>query len=386
MFVPGVRRRVSHPPQALIPVGLAATAITVTLLIWASFAPSAGNDTPVVAGPDVSAINSVAYTSPGSGMDDIVVQPARAGSSAQVIASFPNDPFSRSHARGAASPHGDAIAVLWLPPLSSSSAARLSLVDIASRERIDIEGTFDYLSPVAWSADGARFTVTATAQVDGMRRTSVLEVTVATSTAVPVAVFDNAYEVAPVGYSYDGARIYTVVVDQTGSNLYAQRGEKREVVAELSPGRTAFWALSPGGARLAFVDILAAGSRTYVGRTLNLATGEITTMPADGDHFGATWMPGSPLPAFGGPGGEWQVASGNDAPGYLIPEAWSPGGSALVATVYTPTEGSARPVAAIEIITPTSDPRLPAGQDSNGRLLVSQAEGVEFLGWVTDLN
>ena len=380
MFFPGVRRRAFHPPHALIPFGLAAAAITVTLVAWASLAPSAGIDAPAVSGPDVSRIRSIAYTSPGAGADDIVVQSALPGMSGQVVASFPNDPFSRTHARGAASPHGDMLAVLWLPPLTSSSASRLSLVDIASRQRVDIDGAFDYLSPVAWASDGARFAVTATETIEGVRRTSVLEFDVANRRVTPIASFEGAYEVAPVGYSFDGSRLYTVVVDQTGSNLYAERAGKRELVAELSPGRTAFWTLSPDGARLAFVDILAAGSRTYVGRTLTIATKAITTLPAEGDHFGATWMPGSPLPAFGGPGGAWQV-TGTETTGYIVPEGWSPDGSALVATVYTPSaDRSSRPATAIEIITPTSD------SNPSGRLRVSQAEGVEFLGWVTDLH
>lgn len=385
MFFPGVRKRAFHPPHALVTLGLATAAIGATLAIWAAFAPSVGVDTPVASAPDISAIRSVAYVNPGPGADEIVVRSLRPGATPLVLANFPNDPFSRTHARGSASPHGNVLAILWLPPLTNSNQARLSLVDLATRERVDIPGDFDHLSPVAWAADGSRFTVVATTRMDGgVRRSEIFEVDTAAYRATQVATFEGAFEVVPVGYSYDGARRYTVVVDQTGSNLYAERNGKNERVAELSPGRTAFWSLSPDGARLAFVDILASGARTYVGRTLTLATKAITTLPADGNHFGATWMPGSPLPAFGGPGGAWQLSGEGEASGYVVPRGWAPDGTAFAATVYTTaTEGAGRPTSSIEVV--VTGPRVLPEAGPAAPVQISNAEGAEFLGWVADL-
>jgi hypothetical protein len=196
-----------------------------------------------------------------------------------------------------------------------------------------------------------------------------------------MAAFENVFEAVPVGYSFDGARLFTVVLDQRGTNLYAARPGRTELVAELSPGRTGYWALSPDGARLAFVDILGSGSRRYVGRTLTIATGAISTLPAEKDQFGASWMPGSPLPSFGGPGGAWKLTDPAAQSGYIVPEAWSPDGQLLVATVYSPGDDPAgRPSTVIEIITPTTT------TSPSSRYRVSDASGASFLGWVKNLN
>src|SRR5688572_26034289 len=146
MFFPGVRRRVFHLPHALVPFSLAVLAICLTVAGWATFAPSRVGDSTTVPGIDVQSIKSVAFTVPGTGFDDLVVQPAAPGMAPQVIASFPNDPLTRSHARGAASPQGDRIAVIWLPALATAAEARLSFVDVATRRRTDIERAFDYFT------------------------------------------------------------------------------------------------------------------------------------------------------------------------------------------------------------------------------------------------
>src|SRR5829696_1373980 len=100
MFFPGVRRRVFHPPQALVPFSLALLASGLTVTGWATFAPSKAGDSSTAHGIDVQSIKSIAFTVPGEGFDDLVVQPAAPGMAPQVIASFPNDPLTRSHARG----------------------------------------------------------------------------------------------------------------------------------------------------------------------------------------------------------------------------------------------------------------------------------------------
>jgi Tol biopolymer transport system component len=170
-------------------------------------------------------------------------------------------------------------------------------------------------------------------------------------------------------------------VDPRGSNLYSEQGGKSELVAEISPGRTRDWALSPDGSRLAFIDILSGGARAYVGRTLVIATGAITTLPAEKNHVGASWVPGSPLPSFGGPGGAWQLTDPAPDAAYLVPEDWSPDGSYLVATVYAETsDRTSRPASALELIKRESD-----GEEST-RLRFSDAQGAAFLGWVRNLN
>ena len=381
MFFPGVRRRGFHVPHAAIPAGLAVIAIALTLFAWALFAPSRAGEVPgPLAGPDLSDVRSVAFTVPGEGNDDIVVQPVSRITAPRVVASFPNGGEHWPHAHGKAAPRGDQLAVLWLPLFASG--AKLAVVDITTGDVRQVNGGFDYNSQVAWAPDGARLTVAAEALADGAaRRTTVLEIDVATLAPSPVAEFEGAMEVVPVGYSLDSERLFIVVVDQRGSNLYVERAGKTERVAELSPGRTLGWALSPDGSRLAFTDVLAGGSRTHIGRTLLIATGAITTLPAEKDQVGPSWMPGSPIPAFGGPGGPLQFTDPAPDAAFLVPEAWSPDGSHVAAMVYSEgTDSQSGPSTALELIS-----RATASSPSV-RARLSDVPGAEFLGFVRDLH
>lgn len=380
MFFPGVRRRGFHLPHAVIPFGLAIFAISVTLFAWAMFAPSgAGNGPGVAPLADTSAIRSIAYTIPGPITDDVVVQPISRTTAPQVIASFPNGGENWPHAHGVASPLGDTIAVLWLPVFATE--ASLTLVETTSGESRGVAGSFEYFSTAAWAPDASRLAVAAPGEAADPHRTVVMEVDAATATAAPVAEFLDAIEVVPVGYSLDGERLFIVVVDQSGSNLYVESGGKTDLVAELSPGRTQSWALSPDGSRLAFVDVLSGGSRTFIGRTMLIATRAITTLPAERNEIGAAWVPGSPVPVFGGPGGSVQLTDPAPDAAFLVPEAWSPDGSHVVAMVYS--EGADKQstrATALEIIS-----RATASSPSV-RARISDIPGAEFLGFVRDLN
>jgi hypothetical protein len=92
-------------------------------------------------------------------------------------------------------------------------------------------------------------------------------------------------------------------------------------------------------------------------------------------------MSGSPQPAFGGPGGSLQFTNPAPDAAYLVPEAWSPTGTHLVATVYS--EGSdkaAAPSTAIELISRET------ATSPSVRVRISEIAGAEFLGFVRDLN
>lgn len=379
MLFPGTRRRTLRVPHVLVPLGLAVCAVFSALAAWVLFAPSNTGAPPAsLPVPDITAIRSVAYVLPGPEFDDIVVEPADQGSAPRVIASFPNSGLTGYHARGAASTHGDEVAVLWLP--SFATHANLSVVSVASGDSRQVEGKFDYLSTIAWAPDGRSLALTSTSPL-APEATKVFEVDIATLQARPVAEFANAFDAAPVGYSFDSQRLFIVIVDQRGSVLHAVRAGKVQSVAELSPGRTRDWSLSPDGARLAFVDILGAGSRTYVGRTLVIATGAVTTLPAEKNQVGATWMPGSPIPAFGGPGGSWLLAEPAPESAYLVPVAWSPHGAYLVGAInIAGADKPGRQPASLELIA-----REAPGVPSSGRLLSSEP-GASFLGWVRNLN
>lgn len=379
MFFPDVRRAF-HVPHAIVPVFLAFLAVITGVFAWAVASRSnAGIEAPGHPLPDIASIRSVAYTLPGHDFDELVVRPADGSSAPRVIATFPNSGATNYHVHGASSPLGESIAVVSLPPFTSRAGATLSIVTVKDGLARRIDGNVDYFTRIAWAPDGSRLAAVRYSDADGSRTSTVVEIDSATGEVRPVAEFQDALDVAPVGYSFDSSRLFFVVVDNRGSNLFAERSGKVQLEAELSPGRTRDWALSPDGSRLAFVDILAGGSRTFVGRTLVIATKSVTTQPAPANEFGASWMPGSPMPAFGGPGGSWQLTEPGSPDAYLVPSAWAPDAGYLVGTVYAPagTEATTRSLELLQRESTTTPGR---------RVVLSDDPGAAFLGWVHDLD
>jgi Tol biopolymer transport system component len=351
---------------------LGTLAVIGVLSAWAVFGPrqTTTDNAPGAAGI-LADVRSIAYSVPAEGgVDHIFVRDASAGAEPELVATVPH--FPGFHARGSASPLGDRVAVL---SVTSGVFATLSLIDVTARETIAVPGSFDYLSALAWSADGGRLAAVQTATEDGTRVSRVFEVDTAAGATRMVAEFRNPFAVAPVGYSIDGERLFVVVVDETGSHLWERRDGEVRRLAELSPGRTRDWALSPGGSRLAFIDVLGAGSRTYVGRVLTIATGTISTQPAEKDQIGAAWEPGSPVPVFGGPGGALALEQPGAEGAYVVPLDWAPAGDTWVATVIVPgADRTVRPQEFIELQTRSSRERI------------AIEPGSSFFGWVRDLD
>jgi dipeptidyl aminopeptidase/acylaminoacyl peptidase len=355
-------------------------AVLTGVTAWAIASRSnAGIEPPAHPLPDIASIRSVAYTLPGHDFDDLVVRPADDSSSPRVIATFPNSGATGYHIHGASSPLGESIAVVSLAPFTARSGASLSIVSSDGSITRQIEGVFDYFTRIAWAPDGSRLAAVRYHEADGARMSSVVEIEPATGQVRTVAEFPDAIDVVPVGYSFDSERLYIVVVGNRGSNLHVERAGKVQLEAELSPGRTRDWALSPDGSRLAFVDILAGGSRTFVGRTLVIATKTVTTQPASADQFGASWMPGSPMPAFGGPGGSWQLTEPESEGAYLVPAAWSPDSSYLVGNVYSPA-GVEPPTRSLELV------QRETATTPGRRTVLSDEAGAAFFGWVKNLD
>ena len=345
MLVPGIRPgfRLPRPTGPLIAGFLG---VVSALGIWAVVSVRSvstdGVSLPLVSSFDV---RSIAYSipDPDAGVDRLFVRGADAGAGAVEVASFPY--FAGLHARGAASPDGETVAVLSVDG-SSGEYARLSLVALDARPAGNVDLTADYLGRVAWAGDSSRLAVPRTAP-DGT--VEVLEVSRTTGEAVVAAVFPRAFQVVPVGYGIDNSRLFLVVIDQAGSNLWQAAAGATGLVARLSPGNTRDWALSPDGARLAFVDVLGAGAPAYAGRTLTIATGDVTSQAATRDQLGSTWRPGSPAADFGGPGGSLVLSDPTPEAAYMLPMAYSPSGEFLVSTVYGDGPGPlSRPAQAIE--------------------------------------
>ncbi len=366
MLASGVPRK--SFPWPLPPYLLATFGSVVAVAAWAVSSSSPVSTDGVIA-PAIPAehIRSVAYVEPDAEarVDRLLVRPAAPRSNPRELAAFPFT-FTGLHARASASPTGGEIAVLAVDG-RRGSAASLTLVGLDGSIQ-PIEGGFDYLSPFAWTADGRRLAVVAGGDPGVVR---VLEVDTATLSVVERAAFTSAFQVAPIGYSLDGGRLFIVVIDQAGSNLWAVRGNSLERVAELSPGRTRDWTLSPDGARVAFIDILSASSRTYVGKTLVIATGAVTSLPAGRNQVGAAWQPGNPLPVFGGPGGSLKLEDPSPEAAWVIPHRYAPLGDYLVvSTVSAAASPDARPSSTLWIATPDS------------REMLTDVPAASFAGWV----
>jgi len=377
VFIPRTHHA-THVPESLTTFFITITALVATLVAWAVFTTSpTSTDFYLVAGvaPDPSAIRSVAYSVPGAREDAIFVRSIDPGSKPVQVATFKH--LFGLHARGVASPEGDRIAVLSVSnyPLS---AARLSIVDLAAGvQNPPFEAEFEYLSHLSWAPDGERIAGVRYSRMDGAGRVvaDVLETDTRIGLTSIVARFDNAIEVAPVGYSRNGDLLYIVVIDQAGSNLWVERAGKLEKVGQMSAGRTRDWSMSDDGARLAFIDVRTGTDRVYVGRTMLIATGAVNDAPAPGDQIGVAWPPASEVADFGGPGGSVRLALEPPESAYVIPVRWSPDGSVLAARVVVrdPESLESAPSEFIELATPDS------------RIRLSEGAGAWFFGWVNNI-
>ncbi len=346
-------------------------AVLGTILVWALVTTQrTANESQVGAGGLVEAetVRSVAYVVPGEREDVIRIRALDGGGPPKTIATIPH--ALGLHARGAASPTGQLLGVLSVG--APRASATFSLIRTADGSRRDVEGAFDYLSALAWSADGGRVALVRSEAPDSAGRIDahIFEVATSTTLAFELASFERVLEAAPVGYR-SGGELLVAVVDQSGSALWAVTAEGTEFVAALSAGRTLSWRLDRDGSRLAYVELSGPG-RVASGRTLLLRTGEIVREPgAGGAHIGVAWPPNAATARFGGPGGTLVATAVGMSGTYVVPHRWSPDGTTLAATlVIAQTDGSF--VLSPELVTPSSRQRLADEPDAR------------FLGWVAN--
>ncbi len=367
MYAPRARHGF-FAPLSLLPLLVGLGAIAGAILLWAFFhTGGARNDDDAGIAPVVAA-RSVVYSIPREGRDFVYVRPVDGRSPPRLLTSFPT--LFGLEARGTAAPTGDRLAVLHIEG-GAGALARLTLVPLRGEE-VQVAGGYDYLSRIAWAPDGRRLALTrALDSVSPGRGATIFEVDALTGAARERVRTGDASQVAPVGYSNDGQRLFIVIVDQAGSSLWALQGTKFARLTTFSAGLTRDWVLSPDGRRLAFVDRLGAGERSYAGRVLTIVSGEVGATAADGDQLGAVWRPGNAAPDFGGPAGNLRFS--DPEPGtYLIPVSWTSDGAYLVATVVNSREPVVAGSEQVEILS------------AGGRVRLSETPRARFLGLVRD--
>ncbi|MEX0784557.1 MAG: hypothetical protein WD557_18120 [Dehalococcoidia bacterium] len=364
-------RAAVHIPGSLVPVALGFGAVTLTILGWAAFGarPTSNGVDAVLPALPQAPIRSVAYWVPENGRDVIYVRQADTGRTSFLTSFQPLHPAAGLHIRGAASPAADRLAILSLEN-PASAEAQLTFVDVVTGDKRGADGAYHHLSELAWSRDGLKVAVV------GAGRSTVFEVDSTTLASSLVANFPGARQVAPVGYSLTGKRLFVVVVDQSGSSLWSVQDGKTARVASLGAGLTVSWTLSGDGSALAYIDVRGVGEQRYAGRTMLIATGEIMSAGPEGDQFGAAWRPGWELADFGGPGGSFELMGDPDSgPSYVVPLQWSPDGSWLVASIFSAGSTGGTPA------TPTLELAKPG---ELVRVALSDDAPATLLGWVQD--
>ncbi len=374
MLVPGMKHRLAIP-SLVGPAAAAAVAILVGVSSWAVISTRSNLTVQAPLSEDLvdtSHLTSVAFVVPGEKQDVVYIRSRETGSLPVQLIAFPT--AFNLHARGSANPQGN---TLGLVTVSGNSGARASLtfVTVPGRDITVAGASFDFLTALAWSPDGAHVAGQLSSLPDAAGRVmvNIIRAEAATGAVETLATFEDVLLAAPVGYSPNGERLFVVTVDQTGSWLWAaEPGEAPEKVGRLSAGATRDWRLSPDGARLAYIGS-PAGDRSYSGRVFVIATGSVQTFQVEAEQLGASWRPGAVAPDFGGPGGSLQLEQPPAAGSYVIPIEWSPDGETLIANVLVPGEDPLDPpVVSTELVTASS------------RALLAEAPGARFLGWVTN--
>lgn len=353
---------------------VSAGVLVATLVAWSVCTASVTrtDDPTALVGPDDPAsIRSVAYSVARGGVDEIYVRDRDGVQEPTLLTRLP---FAFSfRARGASSLDGSLLAIISVPSVVASGS--LSIWPIQGGPPVGAEGAYEYLSSIAWRADGSALAAVqhATPDDSGRIRAVIMEIDAMTGAATILTAFDRVTEAAPVGYAL-GGDLYVVTIDQAGSTLWAVReGAEPREVASLSSGKTRDWTLSPNGARLAYVE-QSSSRRTATGRVFSIATGQISDIPGE-SHVGVAWIPGTDIAVFGGPDGHLQYTdtATSRSGAYLAPLAWSPDGTTLVAETYESFEADGVTlVRSLELVT------------SQTRALLAEEPGARFFGWVVN--
>lgn len=365
--------RVPRLPRAVLPV----VAFGSSLALWAILSFStAGNESghsQSRTAVDPSAVHAVAFLEHSQLESALVLYDTAGGAPARTVVTF--ERINGGDVYGSVAPDAAHAAVVHPAP---HGGAQLSIVDLSSGSTVTSPAIVDANTALAWSpASDSVVAVTSTpADATGRLSASLLQVDAATGGTVTLTTFPSALQVAPVGFVPGSGAVLTVVIDQSGSSLWSVQGDEQTPISPLSSGRTRDWVLSPDGAMLAFIEVRSGGDVPAIGRVVFTPNGAPAAQLDERAPFdGVAWQAGSTTASFGGPGGNIAIDASGDS--YLVPAAWSPDGSTLVARVVEPTPGGETSAQSWQIV-PASDNQ---GSGVVRTILFDHADNASFLGW-----
>jgi hypothetical protein len=185
--------------------------------------------------------------------------------------------------------------------------------------------------------------------------------------------------------SFTGERVIYTAVDESGSSLrsVSLRSLETQTLAHLSSGLTRDWKLSPGGDRLAYLEMTLEGSGLVTSRALvlDIVKGDVTAVASDdGDEFSPAWSTTGELAvgrlAAGQRSGAVQLmapkAGALPGPerGFDAPLEWSPAGDSLLVRSFEGTSITAPGRSILAVI-----------DRNGGRQRIAGGE-ITLVGWV----
>jgi len=338
-----------------------------------------------------------------AGLDDLLATSApllvfsELGQAADIVwAADPNDPATRTeiaaieHGRGygiaaSVSPDGAYLAYVAVPPSSADpSEAELWLIDIHARQSRRLATQVDLSTTPEWSP-----AIDAIAVRSLAGDTSAL-VSVALDGSMTTLV-GNADAAFPIDFGPTGETLYYATF--AGGTSYLGRagiggaaGSGPEVIAELGPGFSRDWSLSPDGTQIAYLGQTSGDRIVYDARVFDIEEGTVSGAVAalSGSQFNPVWDPeggltvgSAPNAGVAGasahvsePAGEAVVLPAPSA-GFDVPLTWAPGGSHLVIREFEGSSASDPGASHIVVIN--------AGGE---RLRVSNLSDVLVAGWL----
>jgi hypothetical protein len=281
--------------------------------------------------------------------DVLVVVPADGGDPIEIgrVAHLPG-----YASYGAISPDGRHVALVVADGgTPTRPTASLVVVDLQSGKAEARAHGLDYLQTPTWSRDKSSIAVTRTSGGDGSRAdVDILAVPANGGAERNLARAEAVLGAYPIAFDADGRLLY-VAIDGRGSVLFRDDTQ----LAQLAPGITRDWRLSPDGLQLAFIETFTSGGVRYLPRTMDLAGGASALAQVAGDGpqaLGAAWKPGGE-PVFGREPAAPSISNFSQeltAGGFDVPLGFSTDGAALAVQHWTGTSFSEPGSGSFEIV------------------------------------